>query len=113
MAVSRTVSNKLTVAVVDPDSDWGKRPGTGDKEVQFPVAVHVAGSDKQSPSLSQNAERAWPRARSQIKINPVPKTARPPTLELGDSQIRAAIAVQVSNGAPLVAKRGYDGQLPG
>jgi hypothetical protein len=52
----RVASNKPTVAVVDPHSDWGEPPRTGDDEVRLPVAVYVAGNDTQSTALSEDAE---------------------------------------------------------
>ena len=94
------------MAVVDPNPDWGKRPGARDDEIQLPVTIHVAGDNTQSPSLGENAEGARRNASGKVKINSVLEAARPPTLCPGDGEVRAAVTVQISNRTALVAKGG-------
>lgn len=99
------------MAIVDPNPDWGKRPGARDDEVRVPVTIHVAGGDKQSASLGENAEGAQTGACRKIKINSVLKAARTPTLCPGDGKVRTAITVQVSNRTALVTKGRREGRL--
>jgi hypothetical protein len=97
------------MAVVDPNLDWGKRPGARDDEIQVPVTIHVAGDDTQYPSLGENAEGA--QTNVSRKINSILEAARPPTLCPGDGEVRTAITVQISNRTALVAKERCEGQL--
>jgi hypothetical protein len=92
------------MAVVDPNPDWGKRPGARDDEIQIPVTIHVAGDDTQSPPLGENAEGAQTNARREIKINPVLEAIWTPALCPGDGEVRTAITVQIGNRTALVAK---------
>jgi hypothetical protein len=70
------------MAVVDPNPDWSKRPGSRDDEVQVPVAIHVAGDNPQAPNLGGNAEGT--QAKPSRKINSVLEAVRAPTLGSGD-----------------------------
>jgi hypothetical protein len=108
---SRVTSNEPTVAVVDPNPDWGKRPGARDDEIQVQVSIHIAGDDTQSPSLGENAEGAPASASRKIKINSILEAVRTPALCPGDGEVRTAITVQIGNRTALVAKRGCGGEL--
>jgi hypothetical protein len=90
------------MAVVDPDPDWGKRPGARNDQIQVPIAVHVAGHNTQSASLGGNAERLCADARGKLKLDSIPEALRTPTLCPDDSEVRTAIPVQIGNSTTLV-----------
>jgi hypothetical protein len=92
------------MAVVDPDPDWGKRPGARNDQIQVSVAVHVAGDNTQSAFLGENAERTRADTSRELKLNSIPEALRTPTLCPDDGEVRTVIPVQIGNSAALLAQ---------
>ena len=92
------------MAVVDPNSDWGKRPSARDDEVQIPITIYIAGDDTQSASLGENAKGAETNPSREIKNNPVLEAVGPPTLCPNHGEVRTAVTVQIGNDTTLVAE---------
>jgi hypothetical protein len=90
------------MAVVDPDSDWGKRPGAHNDQVQGLIAVHVTGENTQSAYLGGNVERTRADASGELKLDSIPEAFRIPTLCPYDGEVGTAIPVQIGNNAALV-----------